>query len=125
MMEVEQFKTVLNILEAKLLFSELPTDANPIVPKPKVTLHHDNNSYLYGSWLSDTVSQEIGLFSLNNHSDCRPSTHSSLVDSVYWRWGPTLASNLEHEDIYSDLSYQRMSFGLQMALCVIMTLLYL
>ena len=102
MMEVEQFKTVLDILEAKLLFSELPTDANPIVPKPKVTLHHDNNSYLYGSWISDTVSQEMCLFSLNDHSDCRPSTQGSLVDSVYWRWEPTLTSKLD-EDIISDV----------------------
>ena len=43
------------------------------------------------------------LFSLNDdHSDCRPSTQGSLVDSVYWRWEPTLTSKLD-EDIISDV----------------------
>ena len=80
-LKVKQFKTVLNILEAKLVFSDLPTDTRvPTVPKPKVMVRHDNNSYLYGSWISDTASQEMCLFSLNDdHSDCRPSTQGSLV----------------------------------------------
>ena len=104
--EAEHFKTVLNILEAKLLFKDSASDTTvSTLHKGQSTLHHDNNSYLYGSWLSDTGSQEMYLVSLNDKHCCnlRPSTQYSLVDSVYWRWDQTLADKLEYEEIISDV----------------------
>ena len=104
MAEVEHFKTVLSILEEKLLFKD-SSDTAVTLQKGQSTLHHDNNSYLYGSWLSDTASQEMYLVSLNDKhcSNSRPSTQYSLVDSVYWRWEQTLTDKLEDEKIISDV----------------------
>ena len=103
MLEVKQFKTVINVLEAKLFRNDLVGDIKeyPAVQRTHSTLHHDNNSYLYGSWLSDTVSQEMCLVSLKDEH-CRSSTQSSLVDSIYWRWDQT-SGNVEDEDIISDI----------------------
>ena len=100
MLEVKQPRTILNILEAKLFCNDLACDVKE--QKTHSTLHHENNSYLYGSWLSDTVSQEMYLVSLKDEH-CRSSTQSSLVDSVYWRWEQTSASKLEEENIISDV----------------------
>lgn len=104
MLEIPRYKTVLNILEAKLLFKDTATDvSDPPIHKEQSTSHHDNNSYLYGSWLGDTVSQDMCLVSLdNNHcSSHRLCSQSDLVDSFYWRWELTLA---EDEDIISDVA---------------------
>lgn len=105
MAEVEHFKTVVNILEEKLLLKDSSSDTAVTLQKGQSTFHHDNNSYLYGSWLSDTGSQEMYLVSLNDKhcSNSRPSTQCSLVDSVYWRWEQTLTDKLEDEKIISDV----------------------
>ena len=103
MEKVEHFKTVLNILEEKLLFKNSRSDIT--ITQQSILHHHDNNSYLYGSWLSDTASQEMYLVSLNDKhcSNSRPSTQCSLVDSVYWQWEQTLTDKLEEEKIISDV----------------------
>lgn len=98
MLEAVQHKTVLNILEAKL-FKDLVSYTVPTVHKVQAALDHDNNSYLYGSWLSDTVSQEMYLVSLKNDHH----SQGSLVDSVHWWWEQTLANELEDEDIISNI----------------------
>ena len=98
--EAEHFKTVLNILEAKLLLKDSPSDATVFTVHKEQSRLHDN-SYLYGSWLSDTASQEMYLVSLNDKHCCNSiPTQCSLVDSVYWRWEQTSA---EDEEIISDV----------------------
>lgn len=105
MLEVEQFKTVVDILEAKLFLKDLTSDARvSTVHSGQPTLHHNNNSYLYGSWLSsDTGSQEMNLVSLklNDNVHSRLSTQSSLFDSIYWKWESTSTDKLD--DIISDV----------------------
>ena len=57
-LKVKQFKTVLNILEAKLVISDLPTDARvPKVPKPKVMVRQPVEIYIHimQAWLSMVV----------------------------------------------------------------------
>jgi len=106
MLEMERFKTISSILEAKLFHNDFTSDTSiATVHEGQSDSHHDNNSYLYGSWLSDTVSQGMLLASLNN-DHCSSDglvTQDHLVDPVYCKWEPTLANEFEDEDVISDV----------------------
>ena len=101
--EVDCFKTVVNILESKLLFKDRKSDATVCgAHQEKLKLHHNSNSYLYGSWSNDSVSQDMYLVSLNSEgsNNSRP-TQSSLVDSAYWKWEQT--NEVKDEEIINDI----------------------
>ena len=101
--EVDCFKTVVDILESKLVFKDRKGDATVCgVHQEKLKLYHNSNSYLYGSWSNDSVSQDMYLVSLTSESctNSRP-TQSSLVDSVYWKWEQTY--EIQDEEVINDI----------------------
>jgi len=105
----KDFRSVLSGLEAKLF--QMTTNnikLNDSVARNEGQLTH-NNSYLFGSCLSDSVSQEMHLVSLDQ--DCKLTSHqghkltsqNDLIDSVYWKWKATQDMPTFDEDIIQDI----------------------
>jgi len=110
-MDGKDFKSVLSGLEAKL-FQIRTSDVklNDSVARNDGQLTH-NNSYLFGSWLSDSVSQGMCLVSLDQANqgskftsqDLKLTNSNDLIDSVYWKWEATQHIPTFDEDIIQDI----------------------
>ena len=111
LMDGKDFKSVLSGLEAKL-FQIRTSDVklNDSVARNDGQLTH-NNSYLFGSWLSDSVSQGMCLVSLDQANqgskftsqDLKLTNSNDLIDSVYWKWEATQHIPTFDEDIIQDI----------------------
>jgi len=107
-MDRKDFRSVLSGLEAKL-FQIRTSDVklNDSVTRNDGQLTH-NNSYLFGSWLSDSVSQGMCLVSLDQDSKFTSqgltlTGQNDLIDSVYWKWETTQHIPTFDEDIIQDI----------------------
>ncbi|XP_065885471.1 uncharacterized protein [Dysidea avara] len=104
LMDTKDFRSVLNILEAKLFQTAINNVKLNVSATRNGQLTH-NTSYLFGSWLSDSVSQGIHLVSLDQ--DCKLTSQlisqNDLIDSVYWIWEATQDMPIIDEDIIQDV----------------------
>jgi len=100
----EDFRSILSVLEAKLFQTTINSiKLNSSVSKNNGQPIH-NGSYMFGSWLGESVSQGMHLVSLDHASqDHKLISQKGFVDSVYWKWEASQDTSVVDEDIIQDV----------------------